>query len=101
MPAIAQPIDKGHFDDAIESGVYDCDGAPARDVGSVHVNFTLNQRGSSPFPYYRDSVNGSVATTNLATGTLTQVFAVNTQDHTITDPGAGLAVRSAAVQVGG
>jgi hypothetical protein len=90
VPANARPIDKGHFDDSIDSGVYDCDGTPARDVGSVHVNFTFNQRGSSPFPFYRESVRGSVTTTNLDTGgTYTNVFTANTKDHTITDNGDG------------
>jgi hypothetical protein len=90
VPASARPIDKGHFDDTIDSGVYDCDGTPARDTGSVHVNFTFNQRGSSPFPFYRESVHGSITTTNLATGgTLTNVFSSSTKDHTITDNGDG------------
>src|SRR6478609_8945074 len=90
VPASAQPIDKGHFDDSIDSGVYDCDGTPALDVGSVHVNFTFNQRGSSPFPYYRESVHGTVTTTNLDTGgTFTNVFNSSTQDQTITDNGDG------------
>jgi hypothetical protein len=90
IPATAQPIDKGHVDEPIDSGVYDCNGTPARDVGSVHVNFTLNQRGSSPFPYYRESVRGSVPTTNQLTGgTFANVFSGNTKDHTITDNGDG------------
>lgn len=90
VPAAAQPIDKGHFTDSVDSGVYDCNGTPARDVGSVHVNFTFNLRGSSPFPYYRESVRGSVTTTNLTTGgTFTNVFSTSTTDHTITDNGDG------------
>ena len=89
-PATAQPIDKGHFTDTVDIGPYDCDATPAHDAGTVHVNFTLNQRGSSPFPYYRESVHGSVATTNLLTGgTFTNVFSSNTKDHTITDNGDG------------
>ena len=49
-----------------------------------------NQRGSSPFPYYRKSVHGTVVTTNLETGgTYTNVFTLNTRDHTIIDNGDG------------
>ena len=89
-PAGARPIDKGHFDDVFTSDVYDCDGIPAQDSGDVSGNFLFNQRGSSPFPYYRESVHGTVMTTNLETGgTFTNVFSVNTRDHTIVDNGDG------------
>lgn len=89
-PATAQPIDKGHFHDVFTSDVYDCDGTPAQDSGDVSVNFVFNQRGSSPFPYYRENVHGTVVTTNLNTGgTYTQVFDVSTRDHTIVDNGDG------------
>ena len=88
--AVARPIDKGHFDDVFTSDVYDCDGTPAEDAVDVHVNFLFNQRGSSPFPYYRESVHGSVTTTNLLTGgTYTNVFASSSKDHLITDNGDG------------
>ncbi len=54
------------------------------------VNFNLNQRGSSPFPYYRESVRGTSVFTNLETGgTFTNVFSVNGKDHVITDNGDG------------
>jgi hypothetical protein len=89
-PATAKPIDKGHFDDVFTSDPYDCDGTPAQDAVDVHVNFNFNQRGSSPFPYYRESVHGTVVTTNLDTGgTFTNVFTVNSRDHTIVDNGDG------------
>jgi len=89
-PATAQPIDKGHFHDVFTSDPYDCDGTPAQDSVDVSGNFVFNQRGSSPFPYYRESVHGTVVTTNLETGgTYTNVFAVNTRDHTIVDNGDG------------
>ena len=89
-PATAQPIDKGHFNDVFTSDVYDCDGLPAQDSGDISGNFVLNQRGSSPFPYYRESVHGAFVTTNLLTGgTFTQVFASVSQDHVITDNGDG------------
>jgi hypothetical protein len=88
--ATARPIDKGHFQDVFTSDVYDCNGTPAQDSGDVSVNFVFNQRGSSPFPYYRESLHGTVVTTNLNTGgTYTNVFATNSRDHTIVDNGDG------------
>src|SRR5262245_19964090 len=88
--AAAQPIDKGHVQDNFTSDVYDCDGTPAQDSGEVSGNFLFNQRGSSPFPYYRESVHGTARTTNLATGgTYTNVFTANSRDHTIVDNGDG------------
>jgi hypothetical protein len=89
-PASARPIDKGHFHDVFTGDVYDCDGIPAQNSGDVSGNFLFNQRGSSPFPYYRESVRGTVVTTNLETGgTYTNVFSVSTRDHTIVDNGDG------------
>ena len=89
-PATAKPIDKGHFHDVFTGDVYDCDGTQAQDSGDVSGNFVFNQRGSSPFPYYRESVHGTVVTTNLDTGgTYTNVFTANTRDHTIVDNGDG------------
>jgi hypothetical protein len=89
-PATAQPIDKGHFHDVSTSDVYDCNGTPAQDSVDVSGNFVFNQRGSSPFPYYRESVHGTVVTTNLDNGgTFTNVFTANSRDHTIVDNGDG------------
>ena len=89
-PASARPIDKGHFHDVFTSEVYDCDGIAAQDSGDVSGNFVFNQRGSSPFPYYRESVHGTVVTTNLETGgTYTNVFTANSRDHKIVDNGDG------------
>ena len=89
-PGTARPIDKGHFHDVFTGDVYDCDGTPAQDSGDVSGNFVFNQRGSSPFPYYRESVRGTVVTTNLKTGgTYTNVFTANSRDHTIVDNGDG------------
>jgi hypothetical protein len=89
-PATAKPIDKGHFHDVFTGDPYDCDGTPAQDAVDVHVNFTFNQPGSSPFPYYRESVHGTAVTTNLDTGgTFTNVFSANSRDHTIVDNGDG------------
>jgi len=89
-PATAQPIDKGHFHDVSTSDVYDCNGTPAQDSVDVSGNFVFNQRGSSPFPYYRESVHGTVVTTNLDNGgTFTNVFTANSRDHTIVDNSDG------------
>jgi hypothetical protein len=88
--AIAAPLDKGHFDDVFTGDDYDCDGTPAQDNGDIHVNFLFNQRGSSAFPYYRESVHGTVVTTNLNTGgTYTNEFAGSSKDQTIVDNGDG------------
>ena len=89
-PATARPIDKGHFHDVFTSEVYDCDGTPAQDSIDVHGNFVFNQRGSSPFPYYGETLRGTVVTTNLKTGgTFTNIFTANSRDHTIVDNGDG------------
>ncbi len=89
-PASARPIEKEHFHDVFTSDVYDCDGTPAQDSGDVSGNFVFNQRGSSPFPYARESVRGTVVTTNLETGgTFTNVFTASHRDHTIVDNGDG------------
>ena len=50
----------------------------------------FNQRGSSPFPYYGESVRGTVVTTNLSNGgTYTNIFTANSRDHKIVDNGDG------------
>jgi hypothetical protein len=89
-PATAAPLDKGHFHDVSTGEVYTDCGFPAQDSFDVSGNFVFNQRGSSSFPYYRESVHGTVVTTNLATGgTYTNVFTANTKDQTIVDNGDG------------
>ena len=89
-PATAKPIDKGHFHDVFTSDVYDCDGTQAQDSGDVSGNFVFNQRGSSAFPYYRESVRGTIVTTNLENdGTYTNVFTATSKDQTIVDNGDG------------
>jgi hypothetical protein len=89
-PASARPIDKGHFHDVFTGDVFNDCGIPAQDSGDVSGNFVFNQRGSSPFPYYRESVHGTVVTTNLQTGgTYTNVFTANSRDHAIVDNGDG------------
>ncbi len=89
-PASARPIDKGHFHD-FPSGVIDfCPGISAQFSGDVSGNFVFNQRGSSPFPYFRESVHGTFVATNLETGgTFTNVFTANSRDHSIVDNGDG------------
>ena len=89
-PATAAPLDKGHFHDGSTGDVFTDCGFPAQDSFDVSGNFLFNQRGSSPFPYYRENVRGTVVTTNLETGgTYTNVFTANSQDHTIVDNGDG------------
>jgi len=93
--ASAKPLEKGHFDDVFTSDVYDCDGdGPGElmyyDDVDIHVNYLFNQRGSSAFAYYQESVQGTVVTTNVDTGgTWTQVFASTSKDQTIVDNGDG------------
>jgi len=59
-----------------------------KSIGRLHV--LGNLRGSSPFPFYVENVNGTVVTTNLETGgTLTQKFANTGRDHNIVDNGDG------------
>ena len=89
-PADARIIDSGHFTDSFGSDPFDCDGILAQSHTDVRVDFTLNQRGSGPFPYYREHVHGTGVTTNLDTGgTFTNIFSASTKDHTITDNGDG------------
>jgi hypothetical protein len=90
-PATAKPLDKGHFRD-VATNFFDCDGTPVQEDVDVSINFLFNQRGGTkhPFPYYRESVHGTVAWTNLNTdGTFTNVFTASRRDHTIVDNGDG------------
>ena len=90
-PATAKPLEKGRFHDVFTE-FFTCEstGTPVQHDVDVWVNFNLNQRGSSPFPYYRESVHGTDVFTNLDTGgTFTNVFSVNHKDHVITDNGDG------------
>jgi hypothetical protein len=82
-PATAQPIEKGHFHDVFTGEVYDCDGTLAQDSGDVSGNFLFNKRGPG-LAYFRDSVHGTVVTTNLDNGgTYTNIFTANSKDQTI------------------
>ena len=90
VPANAKVFDKEHFHDSSVSDPYDCDGTPAVDSNEVNVHITAVLRGSSPFPAFREHFSGTAVTTNTDTGgTFTNVFALNSQDHKITDNGDG------------
>ena len=91
-PAAAAPIEKGHFFHDTETTFFTCDtnGLPVQQVDDVTGSFMGNQRGSSPFPYCRESVRGTTTWTNLENGgTFTNVFTANIHDATITDNGDG------------
>jgi hypothetical protein len=89
-PAMARPIEQGHFHDVSTSDIYDDCGIAAQDSVDVSGNFVVNQRGSSPFPYYRESIHGTVVSTNLENGgTYTNVFTSNSKDQVIHDNGDG------------
>jgi hypothetical protein len=89
-PAIAKPLDKGHFHDVVTDS-FDCDGTPVHEVLDASGNFLFNQRGPRhPFPYYRESVRVTIVDTNLNTGgTFTQILTANSKDQTIVDNGDG------------
>lgn len=90
VPADATVFDKEHFHDSFVSDVYDCGGIPAVDSGEMDVTITAVLRGSGPFPLFREHFSGTAVTTNTDTGgTFTNVFVLNTHDHTIMDNGDG------------
>jgi hypothetical protein len=94
-PAAQAQATHEKFTDTFVDDPYECvtpDGTVvnAQDSGTVRVNITITQRGSSPFPYFTESDHGTVVTTNLDTGrTLTQIFTNNFHDLKITDNGDG------------
>jgi hypothetical protein len=89
-PAQATVFDKEHFHESLVSDPYDCDGIPAVDAIESDINITAVLRGSSAFPAFREHFAGTVVTTNTATGrTLTNVFALNSKDHSVVDNGDG------------
>jgi hypothetical protein len=88
-PAMAQPIDKGHFHNVF-TNEFSCNGTPVQVSGDVSGNFVFNQRGSSADPYYRESSRGTLVFTNLNTGgTYTRMFTSNGNDKNIVDNGDG------------
>jgi hypothetical protein len=90
-PATAAPLDKGRFNEVFTE-FFTCEptGTPVQHDADYWINLVVNQRGSSPFPYFRESVQGTDVFTNLDTGgTFTVVFTANSHDHMITDNGDG------------
>jgi hypothetical protein len=90
-PATAAPLEKVRLNDVFTE-FFTCEttGTPVRWDADYWVNFLVNQRGSSPFPYFRESVSGTDVFTNLDTGgTFTVEFTANSHDHVITDNGDG------------
>jgi len=88
-PASAAPLDQGHFHNVVTNS-FDCDGTPVQEDVDVSGSFLLNQRGSSPFPYYRESVHGTIVWTNLNTAsTFTEIFSGDSKDREIVDNGDG------------
>ena len=90
-PATAAPIEKGHFHDT-ETSFFTCDtnGLPIQQDEDVSGSFLFNQRGSSAFPYGRESTRGTTTWTNLENGgTFTNVWTANFHDAKITDNGDG------------
>jgi hypothetical protein len=91
-PASAASVEHHNVFDTFGSDVYDCDGIPAQDTYDTHMVVSATQRGGTghPFPYYQELGQGTVVTTNLATGgTLTNRFSFTGHDHLITDNGDG------------
>ena len=87
-PAVAAPLDKGHFHD-VYTDFFDCDGTPTQVDGDVYVNFVFVKHGPG-LAYYRESVRGTQVYTNLDNhGTLTEVFTVHSMDLEVTDNGDG------------
>ena len=88
-PATAQPIDKGHFDVFRNGDATTATALRPRTPETCRAT-SWPTSGSSAFPYFRESLHGTVVTTNLETGgTFTNVFTANSRDHVITDNGDG------------
>ena len=87
-PAVAAPLDKGHFHD-VYTDFFDCDGTPTQVDGDVHVNFVFVKHGPG-LAYYRESVRGTNVYTNLDNGgTFTEIFTVHSMDLKVVDNGDG------------
>jgi hypothetical protein len=85
-PAVAAPLDKGHFHDTFDI-TFDCDGTPTAVHGEVDVNFVFVKHGPG-LAYYRESAHGTQVFTNLDTlGTLTEIFTVHSMDLKVIDNG--------------
>ena len=90
-PATAQPIDKGHFHDVVTRLLrLRRHPGPRGRRRARQLPVQPTRRPKHPFPYYRESVHGTIAWTNLNSGgTFTNVFTANRRDHTIVDNGDG------------
>jgi hypothetical protein len=85
-PAVAAPLDKGHFHDVF-TDFFDCDGTPTQVDVDVSGNFVFVKHGSG-LAYYRESIRGTQVYTNLTNGgTLTEVFTVHSMDLKVVDNG--------------
>ena len=98
-PAVAVPLDKGHFLDTFDD-TFDCEGTPTAIHGDVYVNFVFVKHGPG-LAYYRESVRGTQVYTNLDNhGTLTEVFTVHSMDLKVVDNGDGT-LTITSLQTGG
>jgi hypothetical protein len=91
-PAVAAPLEKGHFHDVFTNDPFTCEttGTPVQEHDDISGNFLFNLRGSSAFPYFRESEHGTVVFTNLDNGgTYTEAFSSNYADVKIVDNGDG------------
>ncbi|HSV37367.1 MAG TPA: hypothetical protein VLI04_01285 [Nocardioidaceae bacterium] len=85
-PAVAAPVESGHFHDVFTEAIPDLCGVEGQLDNDVSGSFTFNPRTG----LYRESVHGTVVWTNLETGkTFTEAFTANSRDVAFTDNGDG------------
>lgn len=89
--ATAKPLEHGKFEDVSSQVIEEfCGDLTVREDVDIFGTFLLNPRGPNGFPYFLETVHGSVSWTNLANGlTFTSVFNFTTKDLKITDNGNG------------
>jgi hypothetical protein len=95
-PADAQPLERGTFHDVgseqflDEEGNPGCEGLDIMYSWDVSGSYLINSRGRDGLVYFSDSVRGTEAWTNLATGkSYTLLFTRTSRDMTVTDNGDG------------
>jgi len=90
-PAVAKPLERGHFDETTSEVVEDfCGDLTVRIVSDVRGSFLFNVRGPNGLGYGVENVHGSTTYTNLATGkSFTEVFNTVSKDLKVTDNGDG------------